>query len=138
MKIVFIKRINNENHVEKIKQICFNLWLQRQDVIVLGAASNGVCIIWSAGVVRGAVRIVSTSFTLFFSLTTGIIRKLLSITRNKNKKHDKILMMAKSNFDSIETIISQVLIDMEISHKNFNAIIREKRNVRGWKKTWGM
>ena len=40
-------------------------------------------------------------------------------------------MMAKSNFDSIETIISQVLIDMEISHENFNAIIREKRNVRG-------
>ena len=39
--------------------------------------------------------------------------------------------MAKSKLDSIETIISQVLIDMEISHEKFNAIIREKRNMRG-------
>ena len=53
-------------------------------------------------------RIASPSFTLVFSLTTKII-KLLSITRNKNKKHDKILM-----------------IDMDISHEEFNAIIREK------------
>ena len=106
MKVVFIKRINNENHAEKIKQICFNFWLQRQDVTVLSAASSGVCIISSASVVRGPVRIVSKSFTLFFFLTTGIIRKLPSITRNKKKKHDKILMMAKSKLDSIDTIIS--------------------------------
>ena len=42
------------------------------------------------------------------------------------KKHDKILMLAKSKLDSIETLVSQALIGMEISHKEFNAIIREK------------
>ena len=60
------------------------------------------------------------------SLTTGIIKKLLSITRNKKKKRDKILMLAKSKLSSIETLVSQALIDMEISHEEFNAIIREK------------
>ena len=35
-------------------------------------------------------------------------------------------MLAKSKLDSIDTLISQALIDMEISHKKFNAIIREK------------
>ena len=69
----------------------------------------------------------SASFTLMFSLTTGIIKKLLSITRNEKKKHDKILMLAKSKLDSIETLVSQALIDMEISHEEFNAIIREKQ-----------
>ena len=43
------------------------------------------------------------------------------------KKHDKILMLAKSKLDRIETLVSQALIDMEISHEEFNTIIREKQ-----------
>ena len=34
-------------------------------------------------VIGAPVGIASASFTLIFSLTTGIIKKLLSITRNK-------------------------------------------------------
>ena len=68
----------------------------------------------------------SVSFTLNFSLTTGVRKKLISTTRSKKKKHDQILMLAKSKDDSIETLVSQALIDMEISHKEFNVIIREK------------
>ena len=34
--------------------------------------------------------------------------------------------MAKSKFDSLETLISQAPIDIKISHEEFNAIIREK------------
>ena len=67
------------------------------------------------------------SFTLFFFLTARIIKKLLSITRNKTKKHDKILILAKRKLNSIKTLVSQALMDMEISHKEFNAIIREKQ-----------
>ena len=61
-----------------------------------------------------------------FSLKTEIIKKLLSITRNKKKKHDKILMLAKSKLNSIETLVSQTLIDMEISHEEFITILKEK------------
>ena len=63
------------------------------------------------------VRIASTSFTLVFSLTTEIIKKLLKITRNKKKNHKKIVMLAKSKLNSIETLISQALIDFEISQE---------------------
>ena len=66
-------------------------------------------------------------FTLFFSLTTGIVKKSLNITRKKKKKHDKILMLAKSKLNSIETLISQALTDMEISHEEFITILKEKR-----------
>ena len=47
-------------------------------------------------------------------------------------------MLAKSKLDSIETLVSQALIDMEISHEEFNAINRDNENMRGWKKVWGM
>ena len=68
----------------------------------------------------------SASFTFIFFLTTGIVKKLQSITRNKKKKHDKILMLAKSELNSIETLVSQALIDMEISHEEFVAVLKEK------------
>ena len=35
-------------------------------------------------------------------------------------------MLAKSKLSSIETLISQALIDMEISHKEFITILKEK------------
>ena len=48
------------------------------------------------------------------------------MTRNKKKKHDKILMLAKSKLNSIDTLISQALNDMEVSHKEFVTILKEK------------
>ena len=36
-------------------------------------------------------------------------------------------MLAKSKLDSIETLVSQALIDMETSPEEFNAIIREQK-----------
>ena len=81
----------------------------------------------SASVVGAPVGITSPIFTLNFSLTTRTIKKLLSTTRNKKKEHDKILMLPKSKLDSIETLVSQALADMEINHEEFNAIVREKQ-----------
>ena len=86
-------------------------------LIVLSATSGGVSIISFTSIIGAPVGIASASFTLIFSLTTGIVKKLLNITRNKKKKHDKVLMLAKSKLSSTETIISQALIDMEISHE---------------------
>ena len=36
-------------------------------------------------------------------------------------------MLGKSKLNSIETLVSQALIDIEISHEEFNAIIRKKQ-----------
>ena len=102
-------------------------------LIVLSATNSGVCIISSASVVGAPVRIASASFTLISSLTTEIIKRLLSIARNRKKKHNEILMLAKSKLDSIKTLISQALIGMEISHEEFNAIIREKEKYKTMK-----
>ena len=98
-------------------------------LIVLSATSGWVSIISFTTIVGASVGIASASFTLIFSLTTGIVKELLNITRNKKKKHDKILVLAKSKLNTIETPISQALIDLEISHEEFLTIL----NMRRWK-----
>ena len=95
-------------------------------LIVLSATSSSVSIISFTTTIGAPVGIVSASFTLIFSLTTGIVKKLLNITRNKKKKHNKILMLAKSKLNSIETLLSQALNDMEIRHIEFITILNEK------------
>ena len=48
------------------------------------------------------------------------------MTINKKKKHDKLPILAESNFNSIETLISQALGDLDISHEEFIIILKEK------------
>ena len=51
----------------------------------------------------------------------------MNITKKKKKKkHDKILILAKSKRNSIDTLISQSLIDIDISHEEFITILTEK------------
>ena len=76
-------------------------------LIVLSATSGGVHVISFTSVIGAPVGIASASFTLGFSLTTGIIKKLLNITRKKKNNHGKILVLAKSKLSSIETLVSQ-------------------------------
>ena len=63
-------------------------------LIVLSETSSGSCIILSASIVGAPVGIASASFAIIFSLTTVIIKQLLSLTRSNKKKHDYILMLA--------------------------------------------
>ena len=95
-------------------------------LIALSATTSGVSIISFTSTIDTSVGIVSASFTLIFSLTTGIVKKLLNMTINKKKKHDHLLMLAKSKFNSIETLISQALSDLDISHEEFIMILKEK------------
>ena len=54
--------------------------------------------------------------------------------RNKKKKHDKILVLAKSKLNSIEGLVSKALIDMEISYEEFITILEEKEKYEKMKK----
>ena len=97
-----------------------------KSLIVLSSASGRISIISFTSVIGVSEGIARASFSLVFSLTTRIIEKLLKISRNKKKKHNKIVVLAKSKLNSIETLISQALIDLEISHEEFKTIVNEK------------
>lgn len=57
-------------------------------------------------------------------MTAGIIKTLLSIARNK--KSNQIFVSTKSKLNSIKTLISKALIDLEISYEEFKTIVNEK------------
>ena len=48
--------------------------------------------------------------------------------RKKKKKHNKIITLARSKLNIIENLISQALIDFEITHEEFSKMIYEKNN----------
>ena len=123
----FIEEINQRNSCRKklIEYVPAFDYLDKI-LVVLSATSGGVSIISFISIVEAPVGIASASLILIFSLATGIIKKFLSITRNKKKKHDKSLMLAKSKLSSIETLVSQVLIDTEVNHEEFITILKEK------------
>ena len=52
------------------------------------------------------------------------------MARNKKNKHNKIVMLARSKSNSIETLVSKALIDLEISHEEYKTIINEEENYR--------
>ena len=72
-------------------------------LIIFSATSSGISIISFTSIIGAPVGMASAILTLIFSLTTRIVKKLLNITRNKKKKHNKILMLTKSKLNSIET-----------------------------------
>ena len=119
-----------------------------KSLIVLSTASGRISVITLTGIITIPVGIANASVSLVFSLTTGIIKKMLTITRNKKKKHNKTAMLAKSNLNSIETLISQALIDLEIIHEEYKTIVNEKegydrikesiRNIKGNDKKDGL
>ena len=75
----------------------------------------------------------SESFKLTFSISTGIVKKLLKTTRSK-KKQNKIVMLARSKLNMIESKISEALTNNEISHEEFMTIINEEKKIQKTKR----
>ena len=114
----FVKEINQRKSCsQKLNKYDTTFDYIDKILIVLSVATGGLSIISFTSITGAPVGTASASFTLIFSLTTETVKKLLNITRKKKKKHDKILMLAKSKPNSIETLISQALTDLDISHE---------------------
>ena len=98
-----------------------------KSLIVLSLTTCIISIASFETVVGANVGMMSTNVSLSFSVTTGIVKKLWKTTRNKKKKHNKIVIFARSKLSSIESKISEALINSEISHEDFIAIINEEK-----------
>ena len=86
-----------------------------KSLIVLSVATGRISTASFATVTGAPVRMMSASCSLAFSITTGIVKMVLKTTRNKKKKH---VMLARSKLNSIESKISETLINNEISHED--------------------
>ena len=74
------------------------------------SASFGTLSIASYATVLGIPGgIAGASLTLIFTITTGVVKTFLKITRKKKKKHNKIIALARNKLNVIENLISQAL-----------------------------
>ena len=87
-----------------------------KSLIVLSVTSSSISIASFATVIEEPIGIESGIFGLAFSMSTGIIKKLLKTTPNKNKNNKKIVMLARSKLNNIKSKISEALINNDISH----------------------
>ena len=66
-----------------------------------------------------------SSLTLISTIGTGISKSLLTVTKKRKKKHNKITALAKNKLNTIDTLLSSALNNSEISHEEFTNIINE-------------
>ena len=97
-------------------------------LIVLSITTGSITIASFATVTGADGSIISPSFSFAFSISTGIIKRLLKTTRNK-KKHNEIVMLARNKLNRIENKIFEALINNEIIHEHFMTIINDEKKI---------
>ena len=114
----FIAEIKERELMSKklSKYISFFYFFDKH-LIVLSVTSGGVSIGSFATVIEASIGITKTSVSLEFSLRTGLVKKLLTGTKNKKKSHNKIVILARSKLNSIESKISEAFISSQIIMK---------------------
>ena len=117
----------------KIQQICYCFWLHRQNFNCFKfnkwwSLYYFVCMCcWSTNWNSR-----SNFYSSFFSNNRNN-KKITEYNKKQKEKDDKVLLLAKSKLSSIETLLSQALIDMEISHEEFIMILGEKNKCKKMK-----
>ena len=82
---------------------------------VLSILSGSISIALFSSVIGVPAGIIGASCSFTFSITSRFVKRFLKTIRNK-KKHNKIVMLARSKLNSIENEKSKALIDNEISN----------------------
>ena len=117
-----------KNIIKKISKYIVAFDYADKVFITLSASFGTLSIASYVTVVGIPAGIAEASLTLIFTVTTGVVKTFLNITRKKKKKRNKIFALARSKLNIIENLISQALIDFEITHEEFSKIIYEKNN----------
>ena len=89
-------------------------------LIVISTITGCVSISAFASLVGIPIGITSSAIGLKICVANVGIKKYKSIIKKKKRKHDKIVLLAKSKLNSIEVLIFKALIDSNISNDNFD------------------
>ena len=111
-----------------------------KSLIILSVATGSISIASFGTAIGAPVGIMSASCSLAFSIATGFVKKFLKTIRNKKetRKHNKTVMLARSKLNSIESKISEALLNNEISHEDFMTVLNEEKKYRELKESIGM
>ena len=96
---------------KKCKIICMALNFIEQLLALASAVTRCVSIFTFTSSVSIPIGIMSSAVGLKICAITAGIKKYKSIIKKKNKKHEKIVLLAKTKSNSIKVLISRTLID---------------------------
>ena len=126
-KDYFNNEINErKNIIKKLNKYLVTLYYLDRIFTTLSASFGTFSVASHATVVGVPVGIEGASLTLIFTTSAGLNKSLLQITKKRKKKNNKIITLAKSKLNTIETLLSSALNDSKISHEEFTNIITEK------------
>ena len=127
------KQKNNGLMIEKYKKTSKYLNYVKHLFILASTITGCVSISAFASSVAVSVGITSPPVGInIFPITAGI-KKYKSNIKKKKKKHNKIVLLGKDKFKTIEVLFSKSLIDSYISHDEFvsaNNVLREYYNLK--------
>ena len=118
---------------KKHKKVCGVLNYIEHLLILVSTVTGCVSISDFSSLVGIPVGITSSAIGLEICVVTAGMKKYKSIIKKKKKKHDKIILLAKYKLNSIEVLISKVLIDSNITHDEFvstNNVLKEYDNMK--------
>ena len=69
--------------------------------------------------------LISSSFSLLFCLSSGVVKKLQQETKIRKKKHNRLLYLAKNKLECVEMLVSKSVQDGIIDHYEFLATMKE-------------
>ena len=126
----FNNEINERKDIsKKLNKYMVSFDYLDQVFIALSALFGTLSIASHVTVIGIPVGIAGASLTLMFTMNTGVNKLLLLVTKKRKKKHNKIIALAKSKLNKIDTLLSSALNDSKISHEEFTNIIAEKKYV---------
>ena len=105
IKDYFIAEIKKRKLMSKrlSKYIAYFDYFDKTLIILLSVTTGSISIASYVTVIGAPVGIASACFSLAFSIFTGIVKKLQKKTRNKKKKHNKIVVLARGKLNIIES-----------------------------------
>ena len=101
------------------KKDCTTLNHVEHFLIVASTITESISISAFASLISIPIGITSSSIGLKIPANNVGIKRYTSLIKEKKKKHNKIVLIAKSNLNSIEFLVSKALIDSNISHDEF-------------------
>ena len=115
-----IDEINrNELISKKYKKVCTTLNYIQHSLILISTITGCIFISAFASLVGIPIAITNSAVGLTSCVLTAASKNYKSIIKKKKKKHDKIVLLAKSKLNSMEVLLSKALIDSVISHEEF-------------------
>ena len=91
--------------VKKLNKYLVSIDYLDKIFITLSASFSTLSIASYAAVVGMPVDIAGSSLTLIFTISTGINKSLLKVTKKRKEKHNKIIALAKSKLNTINTLL---------------------------------